>query len=392
MPFEIPRGQSSTLPRVKIVFFIWGLRAAGAERVMSLLANHWASKGAEVLILPLADGQAKPFYPLDPAIAVRPLDLLGESSSVFEAIANNLRRLRVVRRAFKEARPDVVISFIDKANAIAVLASRGLGFPVVISERTDPSRRSLGRFWEALRRFAYPRADCVIFQSRAVLEWFPPIVRSKGRVIPNPVPPPPASAAIPSERAPGLRLVAIGRLFPVKGFDLLLRAFAQAAPRIPDGRLEVWGEGPERASLERLARELGLSGSARFMGITDRPFDVLRNADVFVMPSRAEGFPNALVEAMACGLPVISSDFGGAAREILRDGVDGLLVPREDPSSLAEAMVRLSEDPELRGRLSGRAVEVVERFSHDRVMGLWEDAIRDAMNRDSAGAAQGSHP
>lgn len=364
--------------RLKVCFFIWGLRAAGAERVLSFLASAWSAKGWRVLILTMEDGRVEPFYPLADAVEVRPLNLMKDSASFVSGLANNLRRLRTIRRAFREAAPDVVISFVDKANTLAVFASRGLGIPLIISERTDPSRRSLGRWWNALRDRAYPRADLLVFQSQAVLDWFPPRVRRKGMVIPNPVPPPPIAEPSQRENLPK-RLVAMGRLFPVKGFDLLLEAFAAVAAKEPDWVLDIWGEGPERGALEAQAQGLGLAERVRFPGLTERPFEILRGADLFILSSRAEGFPNVLVEAMACGLSVISTDFGGAAKEIIRDGVDGVLVPSGDSAALASALLRLMSDPATRARLSERAPEVVARYSSERILALWEGAIAQAL-------------
>lgn len=366
---------------MKVCFFISGLPAAGAERVLSFLANEWSAKGWQVVILTMEDGRTPPFYPLDGAIQVWPLDLARDSSSLVSGLFRNLHRLWTIRRAIREVRPAVLVSFIDKANILAVFASRGLGIPIVISERTDPSLRSLGRFWNALRDLAYARADAVVFQSRAVLEWFPAGVRGKGVVIPNPVNAPPPSPAATADKDASQRLVAMGRLFPIKGFDLLLEAFATASLQAPGWTLDIWGEGPERKALEDQAKGLGLAERVHFPGLTEAPFEVMRAADLFVLPSRAEGFPNVLVEAMACGLPVISTDFGGAAREIVRDGVDGVLVPREDAGALATTLIRLMSDPEARARLSARAGEVVHRFSSERVVALWERTLDAAQRR-----------
>ena len=176
---------------MRVCFFIWALRAAGAERVLTTLANAWATQGWEVVVVTMEDGREPPFYPLDPRIQVRPQDLLKDSTSPLSGVLNNLHRLRVLRRTFRDVKPDVIVSFIDKANALAVIATLGTGIPVIVSERTDPSRRSLGALWERLRAFAYPRARRIVFQSTGVKNWFPEAVRAKGVVIPNPVPPPP---------------------------------------------------------------------------------------------------------------------------------------------------------------------------------------------------------
>ncbi len=347
--------------------------------MLSLLANEWANKGWEVVILTMEDGTAKPFYPLADSIELRPLDLKKESNSFVSAIANNVKRVRVLRRTIKEIRPDVLISFLDTANSLSIMATRSLGVPVIVSERTDPSRRSLGRLWGRIRDLSYPRADLIVFQSQGVLDWFPPKVRARGVVIPNPVPPPPPVAeGVPRESAPN-RIVALGRLSPVKGFDVLLTAFAAASARVPDWVLDVYGEGPERKALQRMVSELGMGERVRFPGITNRPFDVLREAKLFVLPSRAEGFPNALVEAMACGLPVISTDFGCAAKNIIEDGVDGILVPPEDADALAAALVRLMSDPDERSRLGANACRIVQRFSTEKVLAMWETTVGRAI-------------
>lgn len=364
---------------MKVCFFIWALVAHGAERVLSIMANEWAQKGWEVVIVTMDDPESKPAYPLADSIEVRPLNLLKDSDSLLAALRNNIKRVRTLRRTIKEIRPEVLISFIDKDNARAVLATRGLGVPIIIGEVTDPSRRSLGWFWEGIRNFTYPRADLIVFQSQAVLNWFPPAVRARGVVIPNPVPLPPLPPPEHPRESATMRAVALGRLSPVKGFDVLVDAFAGAAAKVPTWRLDVWGEGSERKSLEQRVSALGMTEQIQFRGLTDRPFDILRGADLFVMSSHTEGFPNALVEAMACGLPVISTRFGGAVNDIIQDGENGLLVPPGDPGALAAAMVQLMNAPDERARLGGRASEVVERYSTKRVISMWEDAISQAI-------------
>jgi glycosyltransferase involved in cell wall biosynthesis len=360
---------------MKVCFIIWALTAAGAERVLSILANEWAQKGWDVVILTTDSDQAIPFYPLVDSIELIQLNLLKDSHSFRSAISNNIRRLATLRRVIKEKSPDVLISFIDTTNSLTIMATRGLGIPVIISERTDPSRRSLGRFWGAIRDFTYPLADLIVFQSCGVRDWFPPRVRARGVVIPNPVPRPPAVSLVLPKKSPALRIVSMGRLSPVKGFDVLIQAFALASARTPHWHLDIWGQGPERPSLEELAGNLGMGEQIKFPGVTERPFDILRDADLFILSSHAEGFPNALAEAMACGLPVISTRFGGAADDMITDGLDGILVPPGNPEALAEAMVQLMTDPGKRARLGAQASRVVERFSMERVFGMWEEAV-----------------
>ncbi|HYP52150.1 MAG TPA: glycosyltransferase, partial [Pyrinomonadaceae bacterium] len=175
-----------------------------------------------------------------------------------------------------------------------------------------------------------------------------------------------------STRAGARTLLAMGRLSYEKGFDLLLYAFGLAAGAQPGWHLEVWGEGPLRGELGRLAEGLGLAGRVSFPGFTRRPYEVMRRADLFAVTSRCEGFSNVLAEAMACGLPVVSFDCPSGPRHVIRDGVDGLLVAPQNVSALAATLGRLMSDERERARLASRAPEILERFGTQKVLEEWE--------------------
>jgi glycosyltransferase involved in cell wall biosynthesis len=198
-------------------------------------------------------------------------------------------------------------------------------------------------------------------------------IRIAGYAIPNPVSLPLIAGNHERGNTKARTIVAMGRLVPQKGFDLLLDAFSRIAARHPDWSLKILGKGPLKEQLEIQASNLGLKDRVCFAGSLPDPFTVLCAADLFVFSSRFEGFGNALSEAMACGLPVISFDCPAGPADIIRPGVDGILVPAEDVSALATAMDRLMNDPEQREMFARRATEIIDRFSVGRILALWDE-------------------
>ncbi len=298
---------------------------------------------------------------------------------------NNLRRLRVIRAAVRSSRPDIVLAFTVETNVLTILATLGLGVPIVVQEHTYSAWSTLPRPWRLLRLATYQMASSVVALTPSALATLGLARGRRGRVVPNPVMPAPPGSAAPAD--PPV-IVAMGRLVPEKGFDMLLDAFAKVAARHEAWTLEIWGEGPDRAALERRRDALGLAGRASFPGPTRAPYDVLRHASFFVMSSRREGFPTVLGEAMACGVPAVSFDCPSGPRELIRDGVDGLLVPPDDVDALAAAMERLIVDRALAAQLAARAPEVVERFSLAATLRLWDDIFIEVAGVSVASSAQ----
>ena len=373
---------------MRVTLIIFSLSCGGAERVIAIMANYWAEKGWRITLLTFDDGRDPPFYDLHPAIMRRPLGIAGHSATPIQGVVNNLKRLRVLRRAIRESAPQVVLSFMHTTNVRILLATLGLRLPVIVCEQISLTHSQIGKVWKILRRWTYSRATCLVVLTQGNLAYFSEAVQRRAHVIPNPARLTfGSSIADPNHMAK--TVVAMGRLEKQKGFDLLQKAFADISPKHPDWLLVIWGEGALRAELEALRDELGLQGRVSFPGLTREPDEKMRRAELFVLSSRYEGFPLVLCEAMASGLPVVSFDCPTGPREIIRDGIDGILVPPGDVRALASAMDRLMYDDSERKRLAVRAAEVVERFGVEKVMGMWEAVLHDAINRPGTSLYRG---
>ena len=362
---------------MRVMLVISSMVTGGAQRVMSLLANRWARLGWDVTLVTLANHEGD-FYRLEPAIRRIGLGLESDSGGTLEAIANNRERVGTLRRLIVEAAPDAVLSFQDRMNVLSLLAARGTGVPVVVSERVDPRKHPIGRTWNVLRRWTYPRAGRVVAQTESVAEWLKEIVAPERiAVLANPVEGAQSAGSAHLRGLVGLDdqahvVLGVGRLVPQKGFDLLVEAFGQAASDYPDWHLIIFGDGPDRQRLRRLAAESGIGGRLHLPGYVQGAERYGSECDLFVLSSRYEGFPNALLEAMAAGAAVIATDCLSGPRDIVRSGTDGLLVASESAAALADAMRRLMADEQERRRLGTAGKDVTARFGFERIAADWD--------------------
>ena len=360
---------------MRITLLTSSIRCGGSGRIACALAGSWVQAGNDVTLLSF-DKTNTPAFPVEPGIKLRGLGLAADSNSFLQGLQHNLWRLWVLHRAIRESRPEIVVSFGGTTNILALLATRRLTKNVVIFEDTDPSSYPIAPIWKNLRRLTYPWASVLACPTNSVLAWFQPRIRGRKMVIPCLVAQISGSTVLASHtgsRTRNRQMVAMGRLVHEKGFDLLLNTFARIADRHPEWSLKIIGAGPLRGALGQQAKNLNLSRRIIFTGELTNPFPILCSADLFVFSSRSEGFGLALCEAMACGLPVVSFDCPSGPANIIRHGVDGILVPPEDTEALAMALDRLMKDQRERQKLAARAPEVLDRFGADRILPLWNN-------------------
>ena len=356
----------------RYLFFITGMPMGGAERVMSTLANQFVEHGDAVRLVTMKAPECA--YSLDPRVELVGAGARLDASSLWQMLCSAVSVLRGIvfyQRQLRSYQPDAVMSFLTYSNMIAVLCGRRSGIPVVISERSDPLQRN--KLIVKLVEKIYPKADCIVCQSETIEQYFKNVdVKAHTTVIPNPINLSCINTANVVMRKQ--TILAVGRLHRQKNYSLMLRAFKQISAEFPDYCLEIYGQGPEEERLRQLIGELGLQERIFLMGTKSNVMKEEANASLYVMSSDFEGFPNALVEAMASGLPVVSTDFpSGVAHELIENGVNGFVVPVGDEDALAGRMREILSSPHLQTVMAERNASIRERFSEASVYQMWNE-------------------
>lgn len=358
-----------------LMIVIHSLQGGGAERVAVDLGAYWVARGYRVTLVTQA-GAGGDAYALHPDVRRVVLGTAGGSVGRVRGLLANLRRVHRLRRLIRRERPDIVLGMMTTSSVLAVIAARNLPCRVIATEHTHPPSQNLPPMWLRLRCWAYPRAAAVVALTKGTAAWIERNVPgSHLSVIPNAVRWP-LDAGEPilevPDRAGRRRLLAVGRLHRQKGFDLLVRAFASIAALFPDWDLVILGEGPEREMLQSQIHASGMTVRISLPGRAGNIGQWYEASDLYVLSSRVEGLSNTLLESMASGLAAVAFDCETGPREVVRDGIDGVLVrPAEDWEALAAHLSDLMAHPDLREAYARRAIDVRDRFSTARIMAMW---------------------
>ncbi len=356
----------------KVLFHIYSLGKGGAERVVTTLAGEMARRGMDVCIATLATEKEE--YPLPEG--VRRIDVgLSEAENKRSKLSRMDLRIRKLKNCLAKEKPDVVYAFMQTANYRAILAARSLKIPVIISVRSDPRVDYASSKQKLISGSLYKKAAGAVFQTAQARDFFPPEVAGKAAVILNPI----SEKYLKTERGSERRKVfaAVGRFHDAKDYMTLVKAFEIFLEDHEEYSLEIYGGDSGDNSRLQVAEYVhghGLDKKILFMGSRSNVADCIKDVTAYVLSSKYEGMPNALMEAMAIGLPVIATDCpcGGPAA-LIRDGENGLLSEAGNPKELAAAMGKMADYPDEAERVAAEAKKIREIAGTARITDEWLD-------------------
>lgn len=357
------------LSKNKIFFYINNLEKGGAERVIIQLASQFCDNGSEVVIVTSYFGNDE--YTVSSNIR---RIVLEEEHYVENRIKRNLKLIKKLRSILKKEEPDILIAFMQEPNFRAILATKGLKTKCLISVRNDPNREYAGKIGKFIGKRILPLADGCVFQTKEAQKWFPYKLQKKSKVILNEV----SECFFNVEHSPNNNIVAVGRLCEQKNHRMLIEAFSKIEKDFSEKKLLIYGTGSLKKELELLIEEKKLENKIFLMGTTNDVSQILKTAELFILSSDYEGMPNALLEALAVGVPCIATDCPcGGPKMLIEQEVNGILIPIKDTNQLTIEMRRVLSDKKLRERLGTNAKQKAKEYKPDVVFKQWEQFVKD---------------
>lgn len=353
----------------KLAFYIGSLNKGGAERVFVNLAEYFQNKGYQIVMV--TQYQKENEYVLAEGIRRVISDIPPEETTGSRAV-NFYRRMSRLHRIWKKERPDLVLSCVGKNNFMAVVTTMFTKTKPVVSVVGEAKEEYPNRLMKALANLLFPFASGVILQTERSKSFFSQRVSRTSVILHNSLNPLFIRERFRGEREK--RIVSVGRLDANKNHEMMIRAFAGLAGRYPEYTLTIYGEGELREHLQKLIASLGLEEKVFLPGVVPDVAERIEKAALFLLVSYSEGVSNALIEALALGLPVIATDVpSGGTQELIRHGENGLIIPPGDEEALKAAMERLLSDGEYAERLGEQAHKIQERLAPERVNRQWQE-------------------
>lgn len=363
--------------RLNISFLITNLNGGGAARTVASLSEELTKLGCKTSIIQIHKQQS--FYEIHKEVTVYNLGENEKSLNIFNRILNQFNRVRKIRKICLEDEIEVLFAMNVTMIYFAVISTIMLKTKIIGTERSNPYVSLDKTIKQYSKKIVSVFTDGFVFQSIEASYFYPNFVRKKAKVIQNAV----YNKDVLNIDKPRVRkkvISSVGRLIESKGFDVLINAFSIIVRDFPDYKLEIYGEGPYRSALERHIQELGLEKSIELRGNVKNVAININDTSIFVFPSRHEGMPNALIEAMALGLPCISTNCCIGPKELIEHNVNGILIEVDDVKQMAIELKKLIEDTQFAADLGRKASEIKINNSVQKVTKEHLDYFKKIVN------------
>ncbi len=361
---------------MKIMFCISSLSKGGAERVISILANKLIQENEIEIIINTKLNKA---YEFDDRIKILELDKKINTNPLLR----NMARIKLINEELKKEKPDIIISFLPMPSFRILYANRKIKIPIIIADRNDPKQEYKSCIYKFLMRWLYPKADGFVFQTNEQKEYFKKEIQEKSTVIFNPI----KEEFLVEENNKKERenvIVSVGRLVEQKNQKVLINTFSKIAKKYPEYNLKIFGEGNLREELQKQIDDLNMRDKICLCGVCDNIKEQLEKAKIFVLPSNYEGMPNALIEAMASGCSVISTDCPcGGPRELIENYKNGILVPINNEQELANKIEYLIRNEESAKEIGENAKKIKEKLNPNNILGQWKSYITHILEKEA---------
>ena len=359
----------------RIAFYCSSLTKGGAERVFVNLAEYFYKVGYEVFMVTQYKHEDE--YVISPGIT-RILSDITKDETGKNRVVNFIRRFLKLRGIFKKTKPDLVMTCIGKNNIMAIATNTFFKTKVVISVVADPKMEYETKLMRFLARHYFTFADGIVLQTQEAKLFFPKKIREKAVILPNSLNPQFAVPRFEGERRK--EIVAVGRLDENKNHAMLIRAFSQIARKFPEYNITIYGDGDKKEELSHLIKKCSMGNRVKLAGKSDKIKEHIYQSSIFVLTSDTEGMPNALIEAMALGLTVISTDCPcGGPKDLITHGENGYLIPVRDEEALKEQLIYCLSHPKEADRVGRNAANIQKSMNPIRVNKKWEDYFIEIM-------------
>lgn len=362
--------------KMRILFCIDSMTKGGAERVISNLSNYLINNGYDVNILTVINSNIE--YDINPKVNLECLDdkfinVRNEKSGKIKKIANFVKRIKLMKKAVNKIRPDIIISFLPYTSFITLKAIKNI--PIIVSVRNDPKIEYSSKIYNFLMKKLYPKADGFVFQTEDAKQYFANIINVESKIIPNPI----NEEFVANQEFQGERkkeIVSVGRLFKQKNHQLLIDAFADLSNELLNYKLIIYGEGEDREKLQKIIRDKKLENRIFLPGNIKDVKGKIYDAKMFILSSDYEGMPNALMEAMALGVPVIATNCPcGGPEFLIENNTNGILIDVGDKEQLKNAILKIIKDREFSKKIAHNAIGISKKLAPEKINKKWENFI-----------------